>query len=42
MAADSNTEFHLLVVPARITFAPDGSSLTLHQGGRDMPGKRVK
>jgi CubicO group peptidase (beta-lactamase class C family) len=41
MAADSPTEFHLLVVPARITFAADGSSLTLHQGGRDMPGKRV-
>jgi CubicO group peptidase (beta-lactamase class C family) len=40
MAADSPTEFHLLVVPAKITFAPDGSSLTLHQGGRDMPGKR--
>lgn len=42
MAADSPTEFHLLVVPAKITFAADGSSLTLHQGGRDMPGKRVK
>jgi len=41
MAADSPTEFHLLVVPAKITFAADGSSLTLHQGGRDMPGKRV-
>ena len=42
MAADSPTEFHLLVVPAKITFAPDGSSLTLHQGGRDVAGKRVK
>jgi CubicO group peptidase (beta-lactamase class C family) len=41
MAADSPTEFHLLVVPAKITFAADGSSLTLHQGGRDVPGKRV-
>lgn len=41
MAADSPTEFHLLVVQASITFASDGSSLTLHQGGRDMPGKRV-
>jgi CubicO group peptidase (beta-lactamase class C family) len=41
MAADSPTEFHLLLVPAKITFAPDGSSLTLHQGGRDVPGKRV-
>ena len=42
MVADSATEFHLTVVAARITFAPDGSSLTLHQGGRDVPGKRVK
>lgn len=42
LTADSPTEFHLTVVPARITFAPDGSSLTLHQGGRDMPGRRVK
>jgi CubicO group peptidase (beta-lactamase class C family) len=41
MAADSPTEFHLLVVPAKITFAPDGSSMTLHQGGRDVPGKRA-
>ncbi|MEK6372462.1 MAG: serine hydrolase [Acidobacteriota bacterium] len=41
MAADSPTEFHLLLVPAKITFAADGSSLTLHQGGRDVPGKRV-
>ena len=40
MAADSPTEFHLLAVRASVTFAPDGSSLTLHQGGRDMPAKR--
>jgi len=39
---DSTTDFHWTVVPARLTFAPDGSSLTLHQGGRDVPGKRVK
>jgi CubicO group peptidase (beta-lactamase class C family) len=42
LVADSATEFHLTVVPAKITFAADGSSLTLHQGGRDMPGKRIK
>jgi CubicO group peptidase (beta-lactamase class C family) len=39
---DSATEFHLTVVQASIKFAPDGSSLTLHQGGRDVVGKRVK
>jgi CubicO group peptidase (beta-lactamase class C family) len=38
---DSPTEFHLTVVKASITFAPDGSTLTLHQGGRDQVGKRV-
>lgn len=41
MVADAPTEFHLIAVPARITFAADGSSLTLHQGGRDMPAPRV-
>lgn len=41
LVPDSPTEFHLTVVPARVTFAADGSSLTLHQGGRDVPGKRV-
>ncbi|MDQ6799941.1 MAG: serine hydrolase [Acidobacteriota bacterium] len=40
LAADSPTEFHILAVKASITFAPDGSALTLHQGGRDVPAKR--
>ncbi len=40
MAADSPTEFHILAVKASITFAPDGSALTLHQNGRDLPAKR--
>jgi tetratricopeptide (TPR) repeat protein len=43
LVADSTTDFHPIVaMRIRITFAPDGSSLTLHQGGRDVPGKRVK
>jgi len=42
MVADSPTDFHLSVVKASITFAADGSSLTLHQNGRDVPGKRIK
>jgi CubicO group peptidase (beta-lactamase class C family) len=42
LTADSPTEFHLTVVKASITFAPDGSSLVLHQNGRDVPGKRIK
>jgi len=42
MVADSPTEFHLSVVKASITFAADGSALTLHQNGRDVPGKRIK
>jgi len=42
MAADSATEFHILAVKASITFAPDGSALTLHQGGRDLPAPRIK
>ena len=41
LAADSATEFHILAVKASITFAPDGSTLTLHQGGRDVPAKRI-
>lgn len=43
--AKSNTEFYLKVVPAQITFnVTDGAvqSITLHQNGRDVPGKRVK
>jgi CubicO group peptidase (beta-lactamase class C family) len=42
LAADSPTEFHILAVKASITFAPDGSALTLHQGGRDVPAKRIQ
>ncbi len=42
MAADSATEFHILAVKASITFASDGSALTLHQGGRDLPAPRIK
>lgn len=41
LAADSPTEFHILAVQASISFAPDGSMLTLHQGGRDLPAKRT-
>jgi hypothetical protein len=41
MAADSSTEFHILAVKASITFALDGSALTLHQNGRDLPAKRL-
>jgi len=42
MAADSPTEFHMDAFKASITFAADGSSLTLHQNGRDHPGKRIR
>lgn len=42
LTADSLTEFHLTVVKASITFAPDGSSMVLHQNGRDMTGRRIK
>jgi hypothetical protein len=42
--AESDTEFFYKVVDARITFVPgkDGGapSLVLHQGGRELPGKR--
>jgi CubicO group peptidase (beta-lactamase class C family) len=41
LAADSLTEFHILAVQASISFAPDGSALTLHQGGRDVAAKRI-
>jgi CubicO group peptidase (beta-lactamase class C family) len=44
--ADSETKFFLKVVPAQITFDFDESGavagLTLHQGGRDMPGKKIE
>jgi CubicO group peptidase (beta-lactamase class C family) len=43
---EGEREFFLKVVDAQITFDTDGagkaSSLTLHQGGRDMPGKRIE
>jgi CubicO group peptidase (beta-lactamase class C family) len=42
----SDTEFYLKVVAASITFSFDGNgkveSLTLFQGGREMPGKKVE
>jgi D-alanyl-D-alanine carboxypeptidase len=42
----SPTEFFLKVVDAQITFVKDASGaitqLILHQGGRDMPGKKIK
>jgi len=43
--AKSNTEFYLKVVAASITFTINGQqveSMTLHQNGRDVPGKKVK
>jgi len=43
--AKSNTEFYLKVVAASVTFNSNGQqieSLTLHQNGRDVPGKKVK
>jgi hypothetical protein len=43
--AESDTEFFYRVVNAQVSFArPEGGvapSLTLHQNGRDMPGKRL-
>jgi len=42
LVADSATEFHRADGRASITFAPDGSALVLHQGGRDVPGRWVK
>lgn len=41
LASDSPTEFHPLAFRARIVFAPDGSSLTLYQGGREVVAKRI-
>ena len=42
----SPTEFFLKVVDAQITFVKDASGavtqLVLHQGGRDMPAKKIK
>jgi CubicO group peptidase (beta-lactamase class C family) len=42
----SSTEFFLKVVNAQITFVKDASGavtqLILHQGGRDIPGKKIK
>ncbi len=42
----SENTFYLKVVQARLTFHTDGdgpaTSLTLHQGGREMPGKRIE
>jgi CubicO group peptidase (beta-lactamase class C family) len=42
----SQNEFYLKVVEASLTFHGDGSSpaesVTLHQGGRDMPAKRIE
>jgi len=43
--AESETDFFYRVVDAQITFdRPEGGvapSLTLHQNGKDRPGKRV-
>jgi CubicO group peptidase (beta-lactamase class C family) len=41
LVADSVTEFHPLAFRAQITFAADGSSLTLRQGGFDHVAKRI-
>ena len=42
----SPTEFFLKVVEARISFVKDASGavtgLVLHQGGRDMPAKKIR
>lgn len=43
--AESNTKFFLKVVDAQVEFTPDADGkfdLILHQGGRHMPGKRIK
>jgi len=43
--ASSETEFFYRVVDARITFQVGGdgtvAALTLHQGGRDLPGRKL-
>jgi len=42
----STTEFYLKVVEAKVTFNADNqgtvTSLTLHQNGRDNPGKKIQ
>jgi tetratricopeptide (TPR) repeat protein len=38
----SETEFYYKVVDAQITFETDKEQLTLHQGGRHLPGKKVE
>jgi hypothetical protein len=44
--ASSPTDLFLKVVNAQITFVKDASGavtgLVLHQGGRDMPAKKIK
>ena len=44
--AESDSEFFFKVVDAQISFVKDGSgnftSIVLHQGGANIPGKRVK
>ncbi|MGH9362426.1 MAG: serine hydrolase, partial [Thermoanaerobaculia bacterium] len=44
--AESETEFFLEVVDAQVSFVRDAAGavtgLVLHQGGRDMPGKKTK
>ncbi|MGH9946646.1 MAG: serine hydrolase [Pyrinomonadaceae bacterium] len=46
MFAEKENKFFLKVVPARVTFVKDESGkitgLTLHQGGADMAGKKIK
>lgn len=39
--AESERDFFLKVTDAQLTFDADGSKLVLHQGGRDMPAKRL-
>jgi len=44
--ASSETEFFLKIVEAQITFTKDGegrvTQLVLHQGGADLPAKKIK
>lgn len=46
LRAESATEFAVMGVPARVSFelGADGkaTSVTLHQGGRDVPAKRIE
>lgn len=43
---DGENKFFLRVVDAKVTFVKDGNgqvtSLIIHQGGRDVPGKKIK